>query len=95
VAHREQIEALRREISAVDKELVSLFIKRMRLCEQIADVKASAGIAITDTAREGKVLESAAATAIQENARDLTEEAAAFMRALIDLSKRRQAARNA
>jgi len=85
--NKEMLQNLRKEIDAADKEFVELFKRRMRISDEIADVKMKANISVTDTAREGQVVASAAALA-DENAS--AEEITALMRALIGLSKIRQ-----
>ena len=49
---------LRREIDKADEELARLFVRRMELSEQIADVKKSVGLPVRDEAREEEKLRS-------------------------------------
>lgn len=89
--HREQLQELRKDISALDQELVALFMRRMDISGKIADVKMAGNISITDTAREQKVTEDAiaAARAIDPGFGGEAE-VASFIRSLLALSKQRQ-----
>ena len=51
------LKEIRAEIDSVDKELVSLYEKRMSLTEQVADYKLSTGKKVFDKAREEEKLE--------------------------------------
>lgn len=51
------LKEIRAEIDSVDKELVSLYEKRMALTEQVADYKLSTGKKVFDKAREEEKLE--------------------------------------
>ncbi len=50
------IENLRNEIDTIDKEIVSLFVKRMSVCAEIANDKKNNGKPILDLERERKLL---------------------------------------
>ncbi|MDR2501684.1 MAG: chorismate mutase [Oscillospiraceae bacterium] len=83
---KEKLEALRGEIDTVNKDMLALFQKRQRISGDIAAVKEEGNLAVTDIAREQRLLASAAALADV----DKQGETAAFMRTLISLSKLRQ-----
>ena len=48
------LKELRKEIDAVDREIVALFEKRMEISERIASCKQSTGTPIRDEAREAE-----------------------------------------
>ena len=50
-----RIEELRREISAIDAEIVSLAGKRAAIAKEIGRLKAEAGLDVLDPKREGEV----------------------------------------
>ena len=50
-----RIEELRREISAIDAEIVSLAGKRAAIAKEIGRLKAEAGLDVVDPKREGEV----------------------------------------
>ena len=50
------IESLRKEIDQVDKEILSLFAKRMKISKQIAKIKQKSGEKIISTKREADIL---------------------------------------
>ena len=52
-----ELDALRREIDNVDKELIALFTKRMDICAKIGDYKKENGLPVYDKARENRALE--------------------------------------
>ena len=56
-----ELEELRRELDEVDRELVSLFERRMALAGQVAACKIAAGRPVLDRTREEAVLASRAA----------------------------------
>ena len=56
-----ELEALRAELDAVDRELVRLFEKRMHLSREVAACKLSCGLPVLDRSREEQVLASRAA----------------------------------
>ena len=55
------LEELRRELDAVDRELVRLFERRMAIAGQVAACKIAAGRPVLDRTREEAVLASRAA----------------------------------
>lgn len=84
--HKEKLAALRVRIDEVDRGLIELFQKRMQISEQVADVKSSANLSLTDEKREHQVIENAVSIADESN----KSEVAAFMQSLIALSKIKQ-----
>lgn len=50
------LEELRQEIDGIDRELLNLFVKRMGVCNQVADYKRSVGMPVLDAKREREVL---------------------------------------
>ena len=89
MTHREQLQKLREEISALDQELIALFLRRMEISDQVAEVKRAGNIAVTDTEREKQVIDAAVQAALGRGP-EAGEEAEAFMRAILELSKQRQ-----
>lgn len=57
---------IRKEIDGVDAELLELFTRRMRLCEQVADYKIQNGMAVFQAGREKQVLDRIAEKAPKE-----------------------------
>ena len=55
-----ELDALRREIDNIDKELIALFAKRMELCAKIGEYKKENGLPVYDKARENEKLARAA-----------------------------------
>lgn len=56
-----QLEDIRLDLDAVDRDMVRLFEKRMSLSGQVAAYKLAHGMPVLDTAREEQVLASRAA----------------------------------
>jgi len=83
---KEELQALRTEISGVSDEIVRAFQKRQAISDSIAAVKEKGNISITDAARESELIERSRALADE----DKRGETAALMRILIALSKLRQ-----
>ena len=52
----DELQALRQEIDAVDRELVELFRRRMDVTHRVGEYKAARGMAVLDQAREREVL---------------------------------------
>ena len=52
----EQLSALRQQIDAIDAQLVSLFLRRMEVTEQVGEYKKAAGVPVLDAAREQAVI---------------------------------------
>lgn len=56
-----ELEDIRRELDAVDRDMVSLFERRMALAGQVAAYKLAHGLPVLDSSREEQVLASRAA----------------------------------
>lgn len=82
-----ELESLRTELDAIDRELAVLFEKRMGVARRIADVKRREGLSVLDSSREEQVLSSRAAL-IGEEA--LREPARALWKELMRLSREEQ-----
>jgi len=82
-----EIAKLREGISSIDKQLVSLFEQRMKIVEDVGALKKSYGKDVLDAKREDAVIERAIA---QLKNKDLSEAAAEFFHALMDISKKNQ-----
>lgn len=76
---------LREEIDRIDGELLQLFLRRMRLCEQVAQHKKEHGLPILNRAREREIL-----AKVQEQSGELEPYAYYLFHDLIELSKARQ-----
>ena len=84
---REQLTAVRTDIDAIDKKLITLLEQRMICSEKIAGIKLSGNIAIMDESRESEVL-----TRAKNNiSAAFIADSQTFMRGLISLSRLRQA----
>ncbi len=55
-----ELEHLRNEIDQIDHELVQLFVKRMQIAEQVADIKKEKNIPVYVPAREREILQKVA-----------------------------------
>ena len=77
MTHQEQLAGFREELSALDKEIIGLFLRRMAFSDQIADVKMAGNIPITDSQREQRVIENAIALASAPGAASATGAASA------------------
>ena len=51
------LEELRKGIDSIDRELLNLFIERMKLCSEVAEYKRSVGMPVLDAKREREVLD--------------------------------------
>ena len=80
------IESSRQEIDLIDRELVSLFEKRMELCAEIAEYKQENCIPIYDSSREAFVLEKSSAVKDESIRRYCAD----FLKNNMELSKRYQ-----
>ena len=81
------LEELREQIDAVDREIVRLFEERMAISEKIADVKERAGKDIFDRKREEQKIAAVRELAHDEsNRNDIGE----FYGLLMAMSRRRQ-----
>ena len=79
------IENIRQKINEVDDKLLSLFLERMTLSEDVARSKKELGLPIVNREREREVL-----ARIMEKAGDKDEYAYQLFSKLMDLSKARQ-----
>ena len=52
----DELEKLRREIDAVDAEIVRAFEERIRIAEQVAECKIEKGLPVLDRKREAELL---------------------------------------
>ena len=81
------LKELRKEIDAVDAEIVKLFEKRMEISERIASYKQQAGIQVRDEEREKeKILKVQSLTHTEFNRKHIEE----LYTALISLSRKLQ-----
>lgn len=80
-----ELSETRKEIDRTDRELLSLFIRRMQLSEQIAKEKAISGKPLTDPAREREIL-----CRVEKEAGCYAPYAVKLYRLLFSLSKSRQ-----
>ncbi len=51
-----EIQTIRTQIDKTDREIVSLLVRRMNLCAEIADCKAKSGLPVRDETREEELL---------------------------------------
>ncbi len=51
-----ELEQLRQRIDQIDRQLLPLFLERMKVCSQVADYKRAVGMAVLDSEREKQVL---------------------------------------
>ena len=80
-----ELEMLRDEINAVDAELLPLFLRRMRLSEDVARVKQAQGLPIYSAKREREIL-----SRVSREAGDMDDYARLFYSHLFELSRSRQ-----
>ncbi len=78
------IKELRKEIDAIDDEMIPLFERRMNVAKQVAEYKRAAGATVLQSGREKEVLDLAVSRL--EN-KEYSNEARDFMTAVMDLSK--------
>lgn len=81
------LDLIRDEIDATDKEILRLFEKRMGLCENVARSKIESGKAVSDLNREKEMLDRLSGMASSEFNATGTRE---IFRLLISISKKRQ-----
>lgn len=80
---------IRKEINTVNNEILELFIKRMELCEQVADYKKANGLPIFQSGREDEIISS-----VRENSPEKYKDSAeTLFRTLMELSKELQKSR--
>ncbi len=51
----EDLKALRKEIDALDEQLVKVFVERLSVCERIGEFKRMNGMPVVDQAREEEI----------------------------------------
>ena len=83
------LKELREQIDAVDRQIVDLFQKRMRICADIADYKKKTGKAVYDAQREREKMNELAGMAEPEFRKDIC----ALYSSVMDLSRSYQARR--
>ena len=76
---------IREEIDVIDKEILSLFIKRMECAKRIALIKEKENLPIVNEAREEEILKSMVA-----NAHGFKEETRELFSKIMDISKKVQ-----
>ncbi len=82
-----ELEEIRKELDAVDQDLVRLFERRMQLSREVAAYKQARGLPVLDEKREAQVLASRAAMA--EDA-DLAPAVQALFTTIMALSREQQ-----
>lgn len=80
------LEELRKEINAVDDQLLPLFLKRMELSKLIGQEKQKLGFPIENKIREAEILQ-----AVAEKSGNMNEYAVQLYEKLFELSKAYQA----
>jgi chorismate mutase-like protein len=80
-----ELEALRRQIDAIDERILGLVAERVRLVLRVGELKRSSGTAVYDPERERRVLERLARRAVPPLDRETVQRV--FER-LIDESRR-------
>lgn len=80
------LQTLRVEIDATDRQIIELFARRMDICGQVAQYKAAHGIAIYAPEREAQVLEALAGKTTPE----MLPYTRRLFQVLMDLSKEYQ-----
>lgn len=80
-----ELKALRGEIDRVDEQLARLFAERMRLAEEIGQVKKARGLMVRDERREAEVI-----AKISALAPGCARELGVIYRAVFEASRARQ-----
>lgn len=80
------LDDLRLEINDIDNELEELFIKRMKLCFEVAQYKIDNSLPVFQSARESEILERVADNAPEE----LKSSSQVFFQTIMDISKCKQ-----
>ncbi len=83
--YQKSLSEVRREIDAVDGELLPLFLRRMKCAERVADIKKAAGAPVLNPGREQAILER-----VREKAGEYGNEAVALYSFLMSASRLRQ-----
>lgn len=82
----EELQSLRRDIDAIDRELIELFRRRMDVTAQVGEYKRAHGIPVLDQERERQVLQSKGELAGEE----LRPAAVTLFQTIMALSRRQQ-----
>lgn len=80
------LQELRAQIDEIDRSLVSLFVRRMALSEQVAAFKKAHALPVLDTQREQEKLQSVASQAPEE----MEPFIRSFYDRIMELSRQRQ-----
>ncbi|MCD1147675.1 chorismate mutase [Peptoniphilus sp. KCTC 25270] len=79
------LEEARKEINAINDQMLELFIRRLELSEKIGEDKRKRGIAILDENREKEILEK-----MKGKSENFSKEVEEFFQFLFKISKKRQ-----
>lgn len=82
----DELQTLRGQIDDIDRQLVTLMEKRLRVCDEVARVKKERELPLTDEAQE-KIVYDRAIRRVTEESYDLILE---FMKTVVNVSKLRQ-----
>ncbi len=80
------IKTLRTQIDSIDAKMLELFSERMKVSEEVARIKQSSNMALTDEKREQEIINNA----VSQTDNSLKGETTMFMRSLLSLSKAHQ-----
>ena len=80
------LEEIRKEISAINDEMLALFVRRMELSAQVAEYKKANGLPTLDRKREEAILQKVA----DNTGDDFRQYAIQLFRTMMDLSKEYQ-----
>ena len=80
------LDEIRKEISAINDEILPLFLRRMELSAQVARYKKAHGLPTLDRKREEAILQKVA----DNSSDDMREYALEFFKKMMDLSKQYQ-----
>lgn len=80
------LEEIRKEISAINDEMLALFVRRMELSAQVAQYKIANGLPTLDRKREEAILQKVADNTDEE----FRQYALKFFREVMDISKEYQ-----
>ena len=83
-----ELNDIRKEIDAIDAELVKLFVRRMSCADRVAEVKRGTGKAVFDTSREQAILDKVSIAVGDE----LAPSARELFKTLMAISRERQTA---
>lgn len=81
----ENLDEIREDIDQLDSEILTRFLERMELSEQIAEYKAEHNMPVEDTTRELEITKY-----VKENSGDLADYAVALFNSIMELSKDHQ-----